>query len=260
MTALLVLLCGVFGAAIGSFLNVVIWRVPRGESIVRPASHCPSCDAGIAARDNVPVISWLVLGGRCRGCGGRISARYPLVEAITAGIFAALAAKFGGHAVLPAYLYFGAIAVTLALIDLDTFRLPNVIVLPSYLAGGALLGIAAGVEHDGAAVVRGLLGMAVYYGAFFVLWFAYPRGMGFGDVKLAGVLGLFLGYLGWGILAVGAFAGVLLGGIVGIGLVLFAGAGRKTRVPYGPFMLTGALLAIFAGASIAHAYTHAAGV
>jgi leader peptidase (prepilin peptidase)/N-methyltransferase len=260
MTILVVIFCALLGLAVGSFLNVVIWRVPRGESIVSPPSHCPACDVEITARDNVPVFAWLMLRGRCRSCNARISMRYPLVEAVTAALFAAIAVKVGPHAALPAFLYLAAIAVALALIDLDTYKLPNVIVLPSYLVGGALLGVAALVDHDGHAALRALAGMAIYYGAFFALWFAYPRGMGFGDVKLAGVLGLYLGYFGWGVLAVGAFGGVLLGGIIGIALMLFAGAGRKSKIPYGPFMLTGALLAIFVGTSLTHAYTNATGI
>jgi len=260
VTAAVAIVCGVLGLAIGSFLNVVIWRVPRAESVVRPASHCPVCDVEISPRDNIPVFSWLVLRGRCRHCSGAISIRYPLVEAVTAALFAGLAVKLGPHATVPAFLYLAAIAVALAMIDLDTLKLPNVIVLPSYVVAAVLLGVAAIVDHDGGAALRAVIGMAAYYGVFFLIWFAYPKGMGFGDVKLAGVLGLYLGYLGWGVLVVGAFGGVLLGGVVGIALVLFADAGRKTKVPYGPFMLTGALFAVFLGATIAHAYTHTTGV
>lgn len=259
MTVLVAVAAAVFGLAIGSFLNVVAWRVPRGESVVRPPSHCPACAAAIAPRDNIPVLSWLLLRARCRHCASPISLRYPLVEAGTAALTAAIAIKVGPHAALPAYIYLAVIAVVLALIDLDVQKLPNAIVLPSYLVAGALLGVAALLDHDGGAAIRAAVGMAGYYGAFFALWFAYPKGMGFGDVKLAGVLGLYLGYLGWGTLLVGAFGGILLGGIVGIGLILFTGAGRKTKVPYGPFMLTGAIVAVFVGASVAHAYTQLSG-
>ena len=252
------LLAFVAGLLIGSFLNVVIWRVPRGESVVRPASHCPSCDTDLHAHDNIPVVSWLLLRGRCRHCDVRISVRYPLVELGTAALFAAIAVKVGPHALLPAYLYLAAIAVALALIDLDVKRLPNAIVLPSYAVGIALLGFAAIVDGDGWPLVRGLLGMSAYYGAFFLLVLIYPRGMGFGDVKLAGVLGLYLGYLGWDVLAVGAFGGVLLGGVVGMLLMATHRAGRKTAVPYGPFMLTAAIIAVFVGAEIARAYARVA--
>lgn len=250
----------VVGLCIGSFLNVVVSRVPRGESVLAPPSRCPRCDAEIRPRDNIPVVSWALLRARCRACSEPISVRYPLVELTTASLFVGLTAKAGLHGVLPAYLYLGALTVALALIDLDTQRLPNALVLPSYGVVAALLVIAAVVDDDADAVLRALIGMAVYYGFFFALWFAYPKGMGFGDVKLAGVLGLVLGYVGYDVLAVGVFGGILLGGIVGIGLMVFSGATRKTKVPYGPFMLAGALLAVFVGVNIAHAYTHATGV
>lgn len=254
MTAYLAVLAGLLGLAIGSFLNVVIWRVPRGESVVRPPSRCPNCAAGIRPRDNLPVLGWLLLRGRCRDCGQAISPRYPLVEAVTGLLFVAVALRFGAHPVLAAYLYLAAISVALALIDLDVKRLPDAIVLPSYPVLALLLGIAALTGGGGRSYLHALLGMAVYYGAFFALAFIYPAGMGFGDVKLAGVLGLCLGYLGFGTLAVGAFGGVLLGGVVGAALIAVGRAGRKTAIPFGPFMLVGALIAVFAGAHLAHGY------
>jgi leader peptidase (prepilin peptidase)/N-methyltransferase len=197
----LVVLCGVLGLAVGSFLNVVIWRVPRGESVVNPPSHCPSCDVEIAPRDNVPLLSWLVLRGRCRHCGTGISARYPLVELGTAALFVGISMRIGLHPTLPTYLYLAVLGVSLGLIDIDVKLLPNVIVLPSYAVILVLLAIAAGVDRNGDALLRALAGMAVYYGVFYVM--ALAGGMGFGDVKLAGLLGLCLGYLGWDVLAVG---------------------------------------------------------
>lgn len=247
---------GFVGLAIGSFLNVVIWRVPRGESVVRPASHCPGCGIEILPRDNVPVVSWLVLRGKCRGCKSAISVRYPLVEVTTAALFVAVSLRIGAHAELPAYLYLVTISVALAMIDIDVQKLPNVIVLPSYLVVVGLLSVAAVVDGDVGALVRALVGMTIYYGAFFLLVLVKPGAMGFGDVKLAGVLGLCLGYLGWGVLAVGAFGGILLGGVAGLALLSVRRASRKTRVPYGPFMLTGAMLAVFVGSAVAHLYVH----
>ncbi len=257
MTAILTAFLGVLGLAIGSFLNVVIWRVPRGESIVRPPSHCPGCDAEIAPRDNVPVLSWLALRGRCRHCGERISARYPFVELATGALFAGLALKFGAEAVLPAYLYLAAVGVALTMIDLDHQRLPDPLTLPSYPVGVALLTIAAGVEGEWWPLERALIGMAALFAFYDVIAFVAPRGMGGGDVKLAGVLGLYLAWLGWGELAVGAFMAFLLGGLTGIVLMLVAGAGRKTKVPFGPFMIAGAFVGIFAGHDLAHLYTSA---
>jgi leader peptidase (prepilin peptidase)/N-methyltransferase len=257
--AAIVVVIGLFGLIIGSFLNVVIWRVPRGESVAHPGSHCPSCDQSIRPRDNVPVVSWLLLRGKCRHCGAAISVRYPLVELATGALFVAFAIRFGLHADLPAYLYLASVGIALAMIDLDVQRLPDVLTLPSYPVGIALLGIAAAVDHDAHAFVTALLGMAALFGFYAAVWFVYPAGMGLGDVKLAGVLGLYLGWLGWGPVVVGAFAAFAVGAIVSIGIVVFAEAGRKTRIPFGPFMLIGVLIGIFAGHPLAHAYTHGFG-
>jgi leader peptidase (prepilin peptidase)/N-methyltransferase len=255
-TVVLALACGVAGLMMGSFLNVVVWRVPRGESIVRPPSHCPSCDRPVRPYDNIPVVSWLALRGRCRDCNARISVRYPLVELTTGLVWFVLALRFGSDAVLPAFLYAGAVGVALALIDLDVKRLPDKIVLPSYVAVLGLLAIPAVAHGDWRAYLRALLGMAALYGFYFALAFVSPRSMGFGDVKLAGVLGLLLGWLGWGQLVVGAFFGFLLGGLVGVALLLARRAGRRTAIPFGPFMLAGALVAVLYGHNIAHAYVH----
>ena len=255
MTIILAVWCGLFGLAIGSFLNVVIWRVPRGESVVRPPSHCPGCDSEIAKRDNIPVVSWILLGGRCRNCGTRISLRYPAVELLTGALFAVIALKIGAHIELVAYLWLAAVGVALAAIDLDLHRLPDSLTLPSYLVGITVFAIAVAVDGDAWSLARAAIGMVALFAFYFAVVLAYPRGMGFGDVKLAGVLGLFLGWLGWDQLVVGAFLAFLIGGFVSIGLVMFGGAGRKTAVPFGPFMLVGAMIGIFAGSGIGSAYT-----
>ena len=250
----LVLVCALFGLLIGSFLNVVIWRVPRGESLISPPSHCPACDNPVRPRDNVPVLSWLLLRGKCRDCSAAISARYPLVEAGTAVVFAALAARIGIEPELPAFLYLGAVGVALALIDLDVKRLPNAIVLPSYGVALVLLGGAAVVDGDPSALLRAGLGMVALFGLYFVLAFVYPAGMGFGDVKLAGLLGLYLGWLGWSEVVTGGFLGFLFGGVVGAVLMAVRRAGRKSQIPFGPFMLAGALVAILWGQALADLY------
>jgi len=254
VTLPLVVACAVLGLLVGSFLNVVVWRVPRGESVVSPPSACPGCGHAIRPRDNVPVVSWLVLRGRCRDCGATISARYPLVELATGALFALTAWRVGPTWALPAYLYLAAIAVALTLIDIDVRRLPNSIVLPSYVVAALLLLLPAAATGDWQAYLRALLGAAVLFAGYFALAFAYPAGMGFGDVKLAGVLGLYLGWLGWGELAVGAFLGFLLGGVWGVALLLARRAGRKSAIPFGPFMLGGALLAVFVGEAVSQAY------
>jgi leader peptidase (prepilin peptidase)/N-methyltransferase len=240
------------GLVIGSFLNVVVWRLPRGESVVRPASACPDCGSDIRPRDNVPVLSWLVLRGRCRVCSAPISARYPLVEAGTGLAFAAVALRFGLTAELPAYLYLAAISVALALIDLDVKRLPDALTLPSYAVGAVLLGVAS--LHEPQVLLRAALGAAAMFAVYFGICFAYPAGMGFGDVKLSGVLGLYTAWLGWDVWAAGLFLGFLLGGAFGIALVVTARGGRKTAVPFGPFMILGAFLAIFAGHQLVNGY------
>jgi len=261
-------LLGIFGTMIGSFLNVVIFRVPAGRSIVAPPSACPTCGSRIRGYDNVPVLSWLVLRGRCRVCRTGISGRYPTVELGTGLFFAAVtvwflhthplaaepAAAAGGILQLVALLYLAAISVTLALIDLDTHRLPNVIVLPGYGVGAVLLVAAALLTGNPGSLVTAGIGMAAMFCAYLLMAVIYPNGMGLGDVKLAGVLGLYLGWLGWAPLAVGAFAAFVLGGLFALVLVALRRVSRTGGIPFGPWMLAGAWLGVFAGAPIAHAY------
>jgi len=243
MTALLVV-AGVLGLAVGSFLNAVIYRVPRDESMLRP-SHCTRCRAAIEPWRNVPVLSWLILRGRCAHCRQAISPRYPLVEVVTCVLFVAVTARFGLTLVLAAYLYLAAVAVALAVIDLQVRRLPDAIVLPSYLVGALLIVPAGAARADWGSAGRGLLAMAALATFYLAIALLYPGGMGFGDVKLAGLLGLYLGWLGWSSVWVGTFTGFLLGGLVGSALLLTRRATRKTAIPFGPFMLAGAMLALF---------------
>lgn len=258
MTALLVGLCALLGLAIGSFLNVVIWRVPRGESVVSPPSACPRCATSISPRDNVPVLSWLLLSGQCRTCHERISPRYPLVELGTAVLFGLAAWELGLAWELPAFLYLAAISIALALIDIDVRRLPNSIVLPSYVVAAVLLGGAALLEGELGLLARMALAGAALYAFYFVL--AFMGGMGFGDVKLAGVLGMYLAFLGWEHVLVGLFLGFLVGGLSGTVLMITGRAGRKSKIPYGPYMLVGAWLAVFFGDLIADTYLRFAGL
>jgi leader peptidase (prepilin peptidase)/N-methyltransferase len=253
----LVLLCGLVGLMIGSFLNVVIWRVPRGESVVRPPSACPSCGHEIRPRDNIPVLGWLLLRGRCRDCGHPISARYPLVELACGVLFVVMALRFEAHAVLVAYLYLAAVGLALAMIDFDTKRLPDALTLPSYPVAAVLLGVAAVVDHEGDAALRALIGAVAMGALYFVLVLIYPAGMGLGDVKLAPVLGAYLGWISYGALAVGAFLGFLYGGLVGVLAMAVGKAGRKSKLPFGPFMLLGVLTAVLAGDQLVDLYTSA---
>jgi leader peptidase (prepilin peptidase)/N-methyltransferase len=250
----------VSGLAVGSFLNVVIHRVPRGESLVRPGSRCPSCGAPIRVWHNVPVLGWLLLRGRCADCRAAIAVRYPVVELLTGLLFAAITVRLVGldlTAALPAYLYFTAVGVALTVIDLDVRRLPNAIVLPSYPILAVLLALASAWTGDWWALARAGIGGAALYAFFFAVAFAYPAGMGFGDVKLAGIVGGVLAYLSWAALVVGAFAGFLLGALVGVALIVAGRGGRKTAVPFGPFMVAGALLALFVAEPLATLYTSA---
>lgn len=256
----LVALAAALGLVIGSFLNVVVHRVPRGESVVHPPSACPACGHGIRPRDNVPVLSWLLLRGRCRDCSEPISARYPAVEAGTAAVFAAVTWLVGPSWSLPAYLYLAAIAVALALIDVDVHRLPDAIVLPSYPVALLLLAVASAVGGDWGSLGRAVVGGVALFLLYAVLWFVRPGGMGLGDVKLAGVLGLYLGWWGWDALAVGGFLAFLIGGLVSLPLLLAGRAGRRTRIPFGPSMLTAALAALFVAAPVADWYLRLVGL
>ncbi|WP_307844859.1 prepilin peptidase [Actinotalea solisilvae] len=240
----------VVGLLIGSFLNVVIWRVPRGESVVSPPSACPGCGHAIRPRDNVPVVSWLLLRGRCRDCGRPISARYPAVEAATALLFVLVGLRIGWSPALPAFLYLAAVCLALALIDLDVRRLPDAIVLPSAVVVPVLLLVASLVLGDIGAMLRALAGGAALFVLYFGLMMLKEGAMGFGDVKLAGVLGVALGWLGWGELVVGAFAAFLVGGLFSIGLLLLGRAGRRSRIPFGPWIVLGAAIGVACGEAV----------
>ena len=256
MTALVAAISGVYGLIIGSFLNVVIWRVPRKESIVKPPSHCPACDAKIANRDNVPVISWLLLRGRCRNCGTAISSRYPFVELLTAVLFAAVGARFAHSWAVPAYLVLTGALIALSAIDLEHYILPNRILYPADAAMIVLLAAASAGEHDWGAFVRAAIAGAIAFAVFFVIHIVSPRGMGFGDVRLSFLLGFSLGWLGWGDVAGGLFAGFLYGAVVGVALIAVRVRGRKQQIPFGPFLAAGATTFVLFGEPIVDWYRH----
>jgi leader peptidase (prepilin peptidase)/N-methyltransferase len=270
---LVIVVVGLFGMLIGSFLNVVIYRVPAGKSVVSPPSACGQCGHAIRGFDNIPLVSWLVLKGKCRDCSARISARYPLVELGT-GVFFALVASWvifdgirpGAMSLVStiltgaAYLYFAAICISLSLIDLETHRLPNAIVLPSYLVGAVLLAAASITSGNYSALLTAAIGGVALFTAYLLMALLYPGGMGFGDVKLAGVIGLFVGWLGWGSLGVAAMAAFVLGGLYAIILLLARRATGKTGVPFGPWMIAGAWVGILAGPQIAASYLSSFGL
>lgn len=250
MTAFVAVSCGVLGLAIGSFLNVVIHRVPRRESIVRPRSRCPACDASISPADNLPVVSWLLLRGRCRACGAPISARYPAIELGTAALFVAAALRFRHDWALPAYLVLFASLLAISAIDLEHYIIPNRIVYPTIALALPLLALAAVSHHRLLPFRNALLGGMIAFGLLLVVHLVSPRGMGFGDVRLSFVLGLYLGWLGLGEVFLGLFLSFLLGSVVGVVLMLLRRRGRRDHIPFGPFLASGAVIAILVGAPI----------
>jgi leader peptidase (prepilin peptidase) / N-methyltransferase len=252
--ALLVGVCAVFGLVIGSFLNVVIYRVPAGESVVHPRSRCPSCGTQLGALDNVPVVSWVVLRGKCRTCASPISPRYPGVELLTGVLFAITAWRLGWDPALPAFLVWVAVLVALSFIDLDTFTLPRKIIYAGAVAGVVLLGAAALVNGELRGPAEAVAGALIGFGVLFVIHVISPRGMGFGDVRLAGLLGLYLGWIELPLVAVGLFLAFLFASVVGISLMLAKRKGRKDRVPFGPFLALGALVAVWVGVPILDLY------
>src|SRR4051812_26536632 len=240
MDAPVVIVVGIAGLLVGSFLNVVAYRLPRGESLVKPRSRCPSCETPIKPYDNIPVISWLLLRGRCRHCGHPIAVRYPLVEASTAALFAAVAADKDTGVDLALGLILVTALVPIVIIDLEYRLIPNLITGPAAVAA-----LVAGLALDLDGVPEQLIAGAAAGGFFLVAALAYPRGMGMGDVKLAGVMGLCLGKAVGPAILIGLLAGVLVGGVI----IARVGArqGRKTAVPFGPFLALGAIIALFAG-------------
>jgi leader peptidase (prepilin peptidase) / N-methyltransferase len=250
VTAFVAAASGVLGLLVGSFLNVVVWRVPRRESVLQPASHCPECDHGIAPYDNIPVVSWLLLRARCRNCGAHISARYPMVELLTGVLFAAVGARFSDSWVLPAYLAFTAGLIALALIDLDHFLLPNRVMYPVGFVSVPLLFVGALIEDEPGAFGRALLAGLVAFAVFFVLHTISPRGLAFGDVRLSFLLGVFLGFLSWWHVFFGLFTGFLYGAVVGVVLVALGRRSRKQHIPFGPFLAAGTLTIVLVGQPI----------
>ena len=238
---------GVMGAVLGSFLNVVAYRLPRRESLVKPGSRCPACGIHVRPYDNVPVLSWLMLRGHCRNCSARISPRYPLVEAGTAALCAAAVLTHDTAAGIALSVAFVLLLVPAALIDLEHRIIPN-----RLTAIGALLALVLGTALDPSGEPTRLIAGAAAGGFLLLAALAYPGGMGMGDVKLAGVMGLFLGVAVAPAILIALFAGVLLGAVI----LARRGAreGRKTAVPFGPFLAFGGIVAVLAGQPIVDWY------
>ena len=238
----------VAGLIVGSFLNVVIHRLPAGESLASPGSRCPSCGAPVRPYDNIPVLSWLILRGRCRSCGAPISIRYPLVEAGTAALYCAVVASRGADEDVWLGIAFVTMLIPVALIDLDHRIIPNRILLPFAILAPVIVALT-----DAGALPQYLIAGAAAGGFFLVAALLYPRGMGMGDVKLAAVMGLYLGRS----VAPAIIAALILGTLGGLILISRqrgAGEGRKTAVPFGPFLALGGLVGLFAGPDIVDWY------
>jgi leader peptidase (prepilin peptidase) / N-methyltransferase len=244
-----------FGLVVGSFMTVVVTRLPRKESIVLPGSHCPSCGAPIAWRDNVPVVSWVLLGGRCRACGSQISMEYPLTELTTAALVVLAAIRFSDpwRAVLVAALLSMMPAITL--IDIRHRIIPNKLMYPAFglAAGSIVVAKLAGGHLD---LARAAIG-ALAFGGGLLLVAILSGGMGMGDVKLAAVIGIVLGALGLRYVAVSAAAAIALGGLGGI-VALALGRGRKSAIPFGPYLAAGAVVAAYWGQRLADLYLRTA--
>jgi leader peptidase (prepilin peptidase) / N-methyltransferase len=246
-TGLGALLAGLFGLIVGSFMNVVIHRLPRGESVVKPRSRCPNCAAELKPRDNIPVLSWLLLRGRCRNCGEPISPRYPLVEALTALLCAAVVLSEGWDEDAILGIAFVLVLVPVTFIDIDHRIIPNKITLIGAIAAIAI--VAVWHTDD---LPEHLIAAAAAGGFLLLAALAYPAGMGMGDVKLAGVMGLFLGRN----VGPAMFAGLILGSVVGALIIARKGRqeGRKTAIPFGPYLAAGGLVGLFAGDEIVDWY------
>jgi len=239
------------GLAAGSFLTVLIYRLPAGESVARPRSRCPGCGAAIGGRDNVPVLSWVLLRGRCRGCGMRISAVYPLTELATAGLFVAVAFAYHNPWRAVMLCAFMALMPAVPVIDARHRIIPNRLTYPALIGFPVfvLVGWALGAPLD---PLRALLGFLAYGGGLLVVALV-SRGMGLGDVKLAGVIGIVLGSLGLRLVGGAAGVAILLGGLGGLVWILL-GRSRKDAIPFGPYMAVGAMAAVFVGERLASAY------
>ncbi len=241
--AALMALASALGAVVGSFLNVVIHRLPRGESLVRPGSHCPGCGQMIRAWANIPLLSYMVLRGRCSACQARISVRYPLVEGITAVLYLALFLRWGAVPILPVYWLLASALVAITFIDFDHQIIPNAITYPGIALGLVLaltLSAAPSILEAGVAVI-GVGGMMWAVAAAYE-WRTGRMGLGMGDVKLMAMLGAFLGLEPTlGILILGS----LLGLVQGLSLMALRKAGRRTRIPFGPALALAAIIHLF---------------
>jgi leader peptidase (prepilin peptidase)/N-methyltransferase len=242
-----VVIAALYGLLAGSFLTVVVDRVPRGASVVQPGSACGNCGLRLGPRDLVPVLSWLALRGKCRKCHTNIGTEPLVLELSTAFLFGLTAWHFGLSWRLPAFCVLMAGLVALSWIDLHSKRLPRAITHWTAIVGIPLLCVAALVEHEPRRIWMMLLGAAIAFAVMGLIYLASRGGLGDGDVRLAPLLGAYLGFLNPGLAPVGLFFGFAAGALVGVALMALKRAGRRTAVPFGPFLALGTVLAIFFG-------------
>ncbi|MCA1830082.1 MAG: A24 family peptidase [Actinomycetota bacterium] len=252
MTPTGVTIAGVGGLLFGSFANVVVWRVPRKESIVSPGSRCPGCARALAWYENIPLVSWVALRGRCRTCKAAISIRYPIVELLMGALFALFAARLTRTTDLIAYLPLVWALVVLSFIDAEHKLLPNKIVYPTTVAGVVLLAIAAALGPGIGRFGTALIGGAAAFVFFFLIALVYPAGMGMGDVKLSFLLGMMLGYLpkAGARVFLGLFLGFFIGAVGGIALIAARKGGRKSQIPFGPYLVAGTIIGVLWGGNL----------
>ena len=245
---------GVVGVAIGPGLGVLVDRVPRRASLRGRPTRCGTCDATSARLDLVPVVGWIGRRGRCAGCGARISLRYPLVEAGSGVLFVAAAVRLGSTWQLPAFCVFFASLLALSVIDLEHLIIPNRIVYPTLATIIPLLALAAAADGSWGQLQDAAIGGAAGFGALLAIHLVSPGGMGFGDVRLAGLIGVMLGWLGLRYLLLALFIAFLLAAVVGVGLIVTGLRSRRDAVPFGPFMAMGAVVAVLWGHALLVTY------
>lgn len=246
---------GVLGLLIGSFVGVVVDRVPRQESIVRPPSHCVACSAPIRAYDNIPVVSYLLLRGRCRTCGARIPPRDALLELGTGILFVLLAWRLQSAWELPAYCVLAASAVAVSAIDIEHMRIPSALVYVTAALGAPLLVLASAGTHRWSALASAAGGGAIAFGVFAALFYAVPKGIGFGDVRLAGLCGGFLGWMGYREVVAGFVISFIVAGVPAAALLAAHKVQRRTKIPFGPFLAAGTVITVLFGAPMIHAWS-----
>jgi leader peptidase (prepilin peptidase)/N-methyltransferase len=252
MTAVGAVLAALYGLVIGSFLNVVISRVPSGESVRSPRSRCPKCKGEITARDNIPLLSWILLRGRCRNCEESISIQYPLIELLTAALFAGFALTFGVGWSLFIVLALTTGLIPLSIIDLNLHLLPKRIFYPTLIAVTALLIAQTLTVHDPGNLVHGLIGAAIWSGLFLAIFLARPDALGFGDVRLVVLLGLAAAWFQIAALVLAFFLSNLLALAVALYLLTTGKASRRTPIPYGLFLSAGTVITLFLAPLLQH--------